>query len=63
MKELVTEAFVVGLVMLVIFMALKMVTKDVRVTVFLTGVLGHFLFEMFGANKWYCKYGRACQKA
>ena len=63
MKELVTEALVVGLVMLVIFMALKMVTKDVRVTVFLTGVLGHFLFELLGANKWYCKYGTACQRA
>jgi hypothetical protein len=62
MKEILTEAFIVGLVMLVIFMALKLVIQDVRIAVFMTGVVGHFLFEFFGANKWYCKYGRACQK-
>ena len=28
---------------------------------FITGFLIHLLFEMLGLNKWYCKYGNACQ--
>ena len=30
---------------------------------FLTGLLGHLLFEFIGANKWYCKNGVACKKS
>ena len=33
-----------------------------ELTLFATGVIGHFLFEMIGANKWYCSHGAACQK-
>ena len=29
---------------------------------FLTGAIGHVLFEALGANAWYCKNGNACQK-
>tara|TARA_A100001015_G_C14830964_1_gene648559 strand:- start:283 stop:528 length:246 start_codon:yes stop_codon:yes gene_type:complete len=31
-------------------------------SLFLTGVITHILFEMFGGNKWYCKNGNACKK-
>ena len=28
---------------------------------FLTGFIGHLIFEFIGANKWYCKHGYACK--
>lgn len=31
-----------------------------EISLFITGVLSHFIFEMLGLNKWYCKHGRAC---
>lgn len=30
---------------------------------FLTGVVLHFLYEVAGANAWYCKHGNACKSA
>lgn len=30
-------------------------------SLFITGVLVHLLFEVSGANKWYCKHGAACK--
>ena len=32
------------------------------VTGFVLGVFAHVLFELLGANKWYCTYGAACAK-
>lgn len=32
-----------------------------EITLFATGFLGHLLFEVTGANGWYCKNGNACQ--
>ena len=34
-----------------------------EISLFLTGFLGHLLFELVGANKWYCKHGSACSKS
>lgn len=31
-----------------------------EISLFLTGVVAHYLFEMAGANRWYCKNGVAC---
>lgn len=31
------------------------------ITLFVSGVLVHVLFDLFGLNKWYCKHGMACQ--
>ena len=31
-------------------------------SLFLAGVLTHLVFELIGANKWYCKHGNACSK-
>jgi hypothetical protein len=52
-KGLAIEALVVGLVMMLLqrFTGLK---------IFWVGVVGHLLFELAGANKWYCKKGVAC---
>tara|TARA_B110000285_G_C15132107_1_gene624343 strand:- start:1827 stop:2003 length:177 start_codon:yes stop_codon:yes gene_type:complete len=54
LMKLSVEAVVVGLVMA----SLKITT---RLSVFWVGVIGHLLFELVGANKWYCKKGTACQ--
>lgn len=34
---------------------------QVMLSFFLTGFLLHLGFEWTGANKWYCKHGRACR--
>lgn len=31
-----------------------------EISLFLTGVLAHLVFELTGLNKWYCKKGYAC---
>ena len=33
-----------------------------EISLFLTGFIGHYLFEYMGLKKWYCKHGRACSK-
>lgn len=58
--KLVLEAIVVGFVMLVIHYGLSMLLNKQLFVVFLTGFIGHLLFEIFGANEWYCKHGKAC---
>ena len=58
--KLIVEATVVGIVMLAIHYGISMILKNQLLVVFLTGFIGHLLFEIFGANKWYCKHGKAC---
>lgn len=58
--ELFVEALVVGVVMLALDTGLSTVLKNHMLTVFLTGFMGHLLFELIGANKWYCAHGKAC---
>lgn len=60
--KLLIEATVVGLVMLAIHYGLSMMFKNQMLIVFLTGFIGHLLFELFGANKWYCTHGKACSE-
>lgn len=52
---LLIEALVVGVVMMLLqrFTGLK---------IFWVGVVGHLLFEVAGANKWYCQKGFACRR-
>ena len=61
MIKLLTEATVVGAFVMLPFALISTQVKNVFLAVFLTGFISHFLFEYIGANKWYCKYGRACQ--
>jgi multisubunit Na+/H+ antiporter MnhB subunit len=52
---LAVEALVVGLVM----MALQRITG---LKIFWVGVVGHLIFEVVGANRWYCTNGVACSR-
>ena len=80
MRQLVIEAVVVGLTLIVIgnvvsvFVA-KCCKVDLpkicntwnkfyamEVSLFLTGVVTHLLFEWLGVNKYYCKMGYACRR-
>jgi cell division protein FtsW (lipid II flippase) len=73
---LIKEALVVGLVTAIVGLAIStafMYTDKkfslkkyhfwsrVALSYFVTGVVLHIGFEILGANKWYCKYGNACQ--
>ena len=58
--KLLVEALVVGLVMVAIDSGISMIMKNHLLVVFLTGFIGHLLFELSGANKWYCTHGKAC---
>jgi uncharacterized membrane protein HdeD (DUF308 family) len=65
--KLLIEAFVVGIVMVVVGAIVKNVnfqwkTYNTEITLFLTGVFAHLLFEFTGFNKWYCKNGFACKR-
>ena len=35
--------------------------RVMELSLFLSGVLTHLLFELVGGNTWYCKNGVACQ--
>ncbi len=60
--RLLVEALVVGIVMLAIHYVLSMFITKPLIVVFLTGFIGHLLFELSGANKWYCTHGKACSE-
>lgn len=65
MMNLIIEAIVVGVVMVIIGVGVSMITTYLNIpgqfNIFLTGFIGHLLFEMMGANKWYCTNGYACK--
>ena len=58
--KLLIEALVVGIVMVTLDQGISMILKNRLLVVFLTGFIGHLLFELSGANKWYCTHGKAC---
>ena len=60
--KLLIEALVVGFVMVAIDSGISIVMKNHLLVVFLTGFIGHLLFELSGANKWYCTHGKACSE-
>ena len=75
--RLLIEAVVVGFVCLVIgvithiiimnslkYLKIKMNDHYVYyISTFISGIIVHILFDLFGGNKWYCKHGIACQEA
>jgi len=65
--ELLIEALVVGIVMVIVGLVVRNYTKQLKMyplemTLFLTGVFAHLLFEFTGFNKWYCVNGVACKR-
>lgn len=70
----VLEALVVGVAMLALWGFIHFVLMTIPATtglsmdvhiggalqVFLTGVIGHILFELSYVNDWYCRNGAAC---
>ena len=66
-KQIAIEAFIVGILLVAIGMAIAQTPcfiKDPQLRkardLFLAGVITHVVFEIIGANKWYCKRGAAC---
>lgn len=75
LSKLVLEAFVVGIISVVIGMviatSLMFFEKDFKLSeyhfwprvmlgYFITGVVIHLICELTNINKWYCKNGNAC---
>ena len=71
MIPLLTEALVVGIILLLVSLPIMGLvhnyfsdygrTKYYFATI-LIGIITHFLFEYSGANTWYCNKGYACMK-
>uniref|UniRef100_A0A6C0F749 Uncharacterized protein n=1 Tax=viral metagenome TaxID=1070528 RepID=A0A6C0F749_9ZZZZ len=61
--SLIIEAVVVGVVMSLLYYGFNhlLPKKQPMKLVFIVGFIGHLLFELMGANKWYCKHGTACK--
>jgi uncharacterized membrane protein YoaK (UPF0700 family) len=57
--DLAGEAFVVGVVFGSMG-AIALQDKRTFVPLFFVGIVAHLMFEVFGANRWYCKHGAAC---
>tara|TARA_B100001094_G_scaffold311528_1_gene347284 strand:+ start:1888 stop:2085 length:198 start_codon:yes stop_codon:yes gene_type:complete len=59
--NLLVEAIVVGLIFLILGIFAKKLKLNEPMTLFVAGAAGHLLFEVSGANKWYCANGNACK--
>jgi hypothetical protein len=59
--QVVEEAIIVGVIMQILYNILTRMGICKGMSVFMTGVIGHIIFEVTGANKWYCKNGSACK--
>ncbi len=65
--SIMVEATIIGLATIVIgwiiFTVLSSLATDNRLvaTLFLTGAVLHLVAEMSGVNRWYCRFGQACQ--
>lgn len=73
MKEVLIEAFMVGLLTVLIgYVGLYVLSNIIKLTdnkdyifiksLFFTGFLVHIICQYSGINKWYCTNGYACKK-
>lgn len=68
--RLLMEMTFIGIIMVIIGLIIKYILSMFLInhnnvfilTLFLTGFLGHLIFELSGLNTTYCKEGRACLK-
>lgn len=63
--EAATVGIMIALILIVIFALMPdafSTAARVAFTGFIVGFAGHLLFEVSGANKWYCEHGIACRK-
>jgi len=70
--NVVIEAIVVGIVMMIMGFPSGMLASKILpvvdnnhipvmyLSLFLTGLSSHLVFEVLQINKWYCKYGASC---
>lgn len=49
-----------GSVIMYMFFEKKLNMYKMFISLFIIGFLLHIIFQFFGANKWYCKFGNAC---
>jgi hypothetical protein len=56
------ESLIVGIYTVSIFFALKPYIFDNRTLWFLTGFFKHFIGWAIGLQRYYCKFGNACQR-
>jgi len=57
-RQVVTEAFVVGVILAVV--GILFIQKFNFTSLFILGFGFHIVCEFTGVNRWYCKYGSAC---
>jgi hypothetical protein len=73
MANVLLEALVVGVVLVVLGMILHLISMKfmkhdmndnltLAVHFFVIGFIFHLLCEVTNVNKWYCKHGQACSK-
>lgn len=77
MIEIIIEAIIVGLLVMIIgiivsygtmYMQDPVLTKDfkhwwsIAFSFAISGMLVHIICEVSGVNRWYCKHGSACKK-
>lgn len=70
--DLIKEALIVGIVLSIIGIILLFIFDKIFknrnyyimfLTFFLSGIIFHFICEISGLNKWYCKNGFACKNS
>ena len=63
--QVLIEALVVGLVFAILVLIASFAfgsSANPAILGFVSGFIGHLVFEAVGANKWYCANGAACKR-
>ncbi len=60
--QLLVEATVVGIGLVVVFVVVRMFVKNLYLALFVSGALFHLIAEFTGVNAWYLKNSVAAKK-